>query len=126
MRLWSGRGEDGRWTQRLYGNEVKGLTPPHGVVAVLVRTAIRENGRANGPPRQRPELPGPDGQIRPQWCAGAPGIVIAAADYLEEDLLLAPFRPRPVTGTSRVGTGQVLGMTTPFAGSDIHSKSHAW
>jgi hypothetical protein len=32
---------------------------------------------------------GPDGEIRLQWCAGAPGIVIAAAPYLEEDLLLA-------------------------------------
>jgi hypothetical protein len=35
----------------------------------------------------RPELPGPDGQIRVQWCAGAPGIVIGAADYLDEELL---------------------------------------
>ncbi len=110
--LWSRRGEDGLWTQRLYGNELKGLTPPHGLVgnvqalvplldagrraelvrdtnAVLVGTAIHENGRANWPPRPRPELPGPDGQIRLQWCAGAPGIVIAAADYLDEDLLLA-------------------------------------
>jgi hypothetical protein len=26
---WSRRGEDGLWTQRLYGNEAKGLTPPH-------------------------------------------------------------------------------------------------
>jgi hypothetical protein len=34
-------------------------------------------------------LPGPDGQIRLQWCAGAPGIVIGAFDYLDEDLLLA-------------------------------------
>jgi hypothetical protein len=34
-------------------------------------------------------LPGPDGQIRLQWCAGAPGIVTAAWDYLDEDLLLA-------------------------------------
>ena len=110
--LLSRRGEDYLWTQRLYGNETMGLTPPHGLVgnvqallpllderrraelrrdtnAVLARTAIHENGRANWPPRPRPELPGPDGQIRVQWCAGAPGIVIAAADYLDEDLLLA-------------------------------------
>jgi Lanthionine synthetase C-like protein len=35
------------------------------------------------------ELLGPDGEIRGQWCAGAPGIVIATADYLDEELLLA-------------------------------------
>ena len=34
---------------------------------------IVENGLANWPPRDRPTLPGPDGQIRLQWCAGAPG-----------------------------------------------------
>jgi lantibiotic modifying enzyme len=34
-------------------------------------------------------LPGPDGQIRVQWCAGAPGIVIGAATYLDEELLRA-------------------------------------
>jgi lantibiotic modifying enzyme len=110
--LWSRRGEDGLWTQHLYGRDVVGLTPPHGLVgnvqallplldaerraellrdtaAVLARTAIQQDGLANWPPRPRPELPGPDGQIRVQWCAGAPGIVIAAADYLDEELLLA-------------------------------------
>ena len=30
-----------------------------------------------------------DGEIRVQWCAGAPGIVVAAGPYLDEDLLLA-------------------------------------
>jgi len=110
--LWSRRGDDGFWVQRLYGQELRGLTPPHGLVgnvqallplldderrfslvrdtaAILARTAIVEDGLANWPPRPRPELPGPDGQIRVQWCAGAPGIVIAAADCLDEDLLLA-------------------------------------
>ena len=110
--LLARRGEDGLWTQRLYGQEIKSLTPPHGVVgnvqslaplldgpelgqvqretnAVLARTAVRDDGFANWPPRDRPTLPGPDGQIRLQWCAGAPGIVHAAGDYLEEDLLLA-------------------------------------
>ena len=28
-------------------------------------------------------------EIRVQWCHGAPGIVISAADYLDEELLLA-------------------------------------
>lgn len=46
-------------------------------------------GLQNWPPRDRPTLPGPDGQIRVQWCAGAPGIVVGAGDYLDEELLLA-------------------------------------
>jgi hypothetical protein len=106
------RGDDGLWVQRIYGQELAGLTPPHGLVgivqalvplldrkrsralqkssgAILERTAVVEDGLASWPPRPRPELPGPDGQIRLQWCAGAPGIVIGAADYLDEELLLA-------------------------------------
>jgi hypothetical protein len=110
--LWARRDHEGLWTQRLYGQEFRSLTPPHGLVgnvqallplldqkrrdalehdtaAVLARTAVVEDGLANWPPRDRPMLAGPDGQIRVQWCAGAPGIVIAAADYLDEELLLA-------------------------------------
>jgi Lanthionine synthetase C-like protein len=99
------RAENGLWTQRLYGQEYQSLTPPHGLVGnvqalsdkgpkddarrILADSAHRENGFANWPPRPRRELPGPDGQIRLQWCAGAPGIVTAAWDYLDEDLLLA-------------------------------------
>jgi len=106
------RADDGLWIQRLYGQETKSLTPPHGVVgnvkallplldeqrsaelrrdtnAVLARTAVLEDGAANWPPRDRPDLPGPDGQIRVQWCAGAPGIVVGAAEYMDEELLLA-------------------------------------
>jgi lantibiotic modifying enzyme len=110
--LWSRRGEDGLWVQELYGREQRSLTPPHGLAGIVqalrpliderrrqiverdangvfARTAVVENGRANWPPTDRPELPGPDGQIRVQWCAGAPGIVAAAAEYLDEELLLA-------------------------------------
>ena len=110
--LLARRDEDGLWTQRLYGQEVRSLTPPHGLVGnvqallplldrdrsaklrrasarVLARTAAIEDGLANWPPRDRPELPGPDGQIRVQWCAGAPGIVVGAAEYLDEELLVA-------------------------------------
>jgi Lanthionine synthetase C-like protein len=110
--LLARRGEDGFWTQRLYRQEFTSLTPGHGLVgnvralstmldeertaelkrtsaAILARTAHREDGIANWPPRRRPELCGPDGEIRVQWCAGSPGVVAAAADYLDEDLLLA-------------------------------------
>jgi hypothetical protein len=110
--LSSRRGDDGLWTQRLYGQTLRSLNPPHGLVgnvqalrplldagrrgaleretaAVLERTAVVEDGLANWPPRDRPTLPGPDGQIRVQWCAGGPGIVISAWDYLDEELVLA-------------------------------------
>ena len=103
--LLSRRDENGLWTQRLYGQEYQSLTPPHGLVGIaqalgiqsikdearqiLAASAHRENGFATWPPRPRPELPGPDGEVRLQWCAGAPGIVAAAWDYLDEDLLLA-------------------------------------
>jgi lantibiotic modifying enzyme len=110
--LLSRRDSEGYWTQRLYGQELRGLTPPHGLVgnvqallplldkdragalkretaALLAGNAVQADGLANWPPRPRPELPGPDGQIRVQWCAGGPGIVIGAAEYLDEELLRA-------------------------------------
>jgi hypothetical protein len=116
------RRDGGLWTQRLYGQEYRSLTPPHGLVGnlqallplldeeratelkrdaarILVSSAFVDDGIANWPPRPRPELVGPDGQIRVQWCAGSPGIVAGAADYLDEDLLLAgaelPWRTGP-------------------------------
>jgi hypothetical protein len=110
--LLARREDDGHWLNRLYGREYKSLTPPHGLVgnvqalvarldreradalrqetaAILAETAVREDGLANWPPQPRPDLPGPDGQIRVQWCAGSPGIVMSAWDYLDEELLLA-------------------------------------
>ncbi|HEY1368403.1 MAG TPA: LanC-like protein [Gaiellaceae bacterium] len=110
--LWSRRDADGLWTQRLYGQEYRGLSPPHGLVGnvqallphldakrrreltrttneILARSAHLEAGVANWPPVERPRLAGPDGQIRLQWCCGAPGIVIASCGYLDEELLLA-------------------------------------
>jgi lantibiotic modifying enzyme len=110
--LLARRGTNGLWTQRLYGRETVGLGAPHGLVGnvlalrpllddarrtaldrdtneVLARTAVREDGIANWPYSDRPALPSHDGQIRVQWCAGGPGIVISAAEYLDEELLLA-------------------------------------
>ena len=126
--VWSRREADGFWVQRLYGQEVRGLTPPHGLVgnvqalrpllddtrrnqleretaAVLARTAVVEDGLANWPPRDRPTLPGPDGQIRLQWCAGGPGIVSSAADYLDEELLLAGAELPWQTGPKNLDKG---------------------
>jgi Lanthionine synthetase C-like protein len=110
--LLARRGEDGLWVQRLYAQEAQSLMPLHGVVgnvrallplideararrlqrdtnAILARAAVVEDGLANWPPSNRPRLPGPDGQIRVQWCAGAPGIVEGAAEYMDEELVLA-------------------------------------
>jgi hypothetical protein len=110
--LWARRDADGFWTQRLHGQEFRGIGPAHGLVGnvhallplldpgrretlsretvtLLSRTAFAEDGLANWPYRERTELASPDGQIRLQWCAGAPGVVISAADYLDEGLLLA-------------------------------------
>jgi len=110
--LLARRGADGLWVQRLYGDEFRGLGTAHGLVgnvqalrpaldderrralerdaaAILARTAFVEAGLANWPYFERPDLAGADGQIRLQWCCGAPGVVCAAADYLDEELLLA-------------------------------------
>jgi len=110
--LWSRRDRDGYWTQRLYSEEYRGLGTAHGLVGnvqallplldderrdrlerdtntILARAAFVEDGLANWAYVERPELPAASGEIRLQWCAGAPGIVIAAAPYLEEELLLA-------------------------------------
>jgi hypothetical protein len=94
------RDSEGLWTQRLWGQEFRSLGAPHGMVgnvrallrvddprndairsetaAVLAERAIREDGVANW--TAEPKL---------QWCQGAPGIVVSAWDYLDEDLLLA-------------------------------------
>jgi lantibiotic modifying enzyme len=113
--LLESREDDGVWPNMLYGELRRSLTPPHGVVGnvhallgggellddaqrqrlqsetndVLRRNALVDDGLANWPVRADGDLPGADGEIRIQWCGGAPGILIAAAPYLDEDLLLA-------------------------------------
>jgi lantibiotic modifying enzyme len=113
--LLESREPDGLWTSKLYGELRRSLTPPHGVVGnvhaildggglldarqrerlqsetneLLRRTAVVENGVASWPSQADGSLVGGDGEIRLQWCAGAPGIVIAAAPYFDEHLLLA-------------------------------------
>ena len=111
--LWRRRDAQGLWTQRLHGSEVRSLGTPHGLVgntlallqgnlsgarrralcagtaAVLERTAVRESGLANWPLAEGRSLVARDGEVRVQWCAGSPGIVVSTADYLDEELLLA-------------------------------------
>jgi hypothetical protein len=104
------RDADGLWTQRLHGKDRRGLGPVHGLVgivhallqaeetharleretaAILVQEAIVEDGLATWPANAGGSLVPGDGQIRLQWCHGAPGIVATAAPYLDEELLLA-------------------------------------
>ena len=100
------REEDGLWTNRLYGETFRSLTPPHGLVGnvralqpvldderrerlerdtadALARLAVTEDGLANWPRREGAEAD----QL--QWCSGAPGILVGAPSYLDEELLLA-------------------------------------
>jgi hypothetical protein len=89
--LRGARDADGLWTQHLWGRSFQALAPSHGLVGdvralgemgnaadVLRARATREDGYANW---------GSDGRL--QWCVGAPGIVVGAASYLDEDLLVA-------------------------------------
>lgn len=94
------RDDDGLWTQRLWGKSFRGVGTVHGLAgnvrvllqvddprneslrtdsaAALARAALLEDGLANW---------SSEGKL--QWCVGAPGIVSAARDYLDEKLLLA-------------------------------------
>jgi Lanthionine synthetase C-like protein len=98
------RDAEGLWKQQLFGRTTRYLGPAHGfagcvlalgdVAAVsetLHRLAVEEDGLVNWPP-----LPGMrlgegsrDGQIRTQWCHGAPGIIATLAHILEEELAVA-------------------------------------
>ena len=99
------REASGLWLQRLYGKEHRFLGPGHGLVsivhsllpehdlrsetaAILGDEAIVEDGFATWPATAGGDLAPPSG-IRLQWCHGAPGVVSTAADYLDEELLLA-------------------------------------
>jgi len=98
--LASRRAAGGLWTQRIWGTSFQGVGTVHGLAgnvrallqvddprneslcaesaATLARLATREDGLANW---------SSEGKL--QWCAGAPGVVSAARDYLDEELLLA-------------------------------------
>jgi hypothetical protein len=125
------RNEDGLWPTRLYGRDYIGITPPHGLVgnvdallaggallddatreelkrdtnAAVARAAVVDDGLANWAQPYRGDLEREDGEIRVQWCAGAPGIVIAAASYLDEELLLAGAELPWRTGPHGMGKG---------------------
>jgi hypothetical protein len=148
-RLLAERDPDGLWTQRLYGSTHRSLTPPHGFAGIARvlrlgglplpdadeiarRTAVRENGLVNWPSRaDRSELAGSDGQVRLQWCTGAPGMVVALADDLDEDLLLAaaettwqagPFGDEKGSGICHGTAGNGFALLKTFA----RTQEEAW
>jgi hypothetical protein len=122
------RGPDGQWTQRLHGHATRYLGPVHGLVgnvqalaplldskrrsslvrrtaAILERAAFVEDGLANWPPEERELLENTRGEIRLQWCHGAPGIICSTASYLDESLLLASAELTWVAGAHRDAKG---------------------
>jgi hypothetical protein len=109
--LMARRDADGLWTQRAYGPDVRSLGAPHGLVgnvgallrvahdrndalrretaAILASQAVVEEGLATWPLRFGGGLQARDGEVRLQWCGGAPGVLVAAGPYLDEDLVVA-------------------------------------
>jgi hypothetical protein len=109
--LLARRGVDGLWTQRRF-KDSRYLGPVHGLVGnvhallpalegrrpmrlkletndVLSRWAVRDGNLANWPPEAEGQLEhARTGEIRLQWCHGAPGIVTTCAHWLDEQLLL--------------------------------------
>jgi lantibiotic modifying enzyme len=91
--------ETSLWTQHLYGAVTRYLGPAHGFAGcvlalaadpgeelvrrateVVRREAVEEDGLANWPPLASAALEHPrTGEIRTQWCHGAPGIVTSLA-----------------------------------------------
>jgi len=97
------RDTDGLWTQQLAGTSTRYLGPAHGfagcvlalgddagVSETLRRLAVEEDGLVNWPPVEGRVLDSTgDGQIRMQWCHGAPGMVATLGHVMDEDLALA-------------------------------------
>ena len=99
------RDVDGLWTQVLFGRSSRCIGPAHGfagcafalgldvadVSETLQPFAVEEDGLVNwlayaGMTRLESHR---DGQIRMQWCHGAPGIVATLGDMLDEALAVA-------------------------------------
>jgi Lanthionine synthetase C-like protein len=99
------RDADGLWTQHLYGYSGRCLGPAHGFAGCAVALgddaagvsetlqpfAVDEDGLVNWLPyAEMPRLDAHrDGEIRMQWCHGAPGIVATLGDMLDEELAVA-------------------------------------
>jgi len=97
------RDMDGLWTQQLGARSARHLGAAHGfagcvlalgdvagVSETLERFAVAEDGLVNWPGVAGMRLgANRDGQIRTQWCHGAPGIVATLAHILDKELAVA-------------------------------------
>ena len=115
------RDADGLWTQVLFGRSNRCIGPAHGfagcalalgddiadVSETLQPFAVQEDGLANWLPYAG--MTGleshRDGQIRMQWCHGAPGIVATLGDLLDEELAIAGAELTWRAGPLRKGGG---------------------
>jgi hypothetical protein len=110
--LLARRDEEGLWTQRRF-KDTRSLGPVHGLVGnvyalmtaldreraerlrretndTLRRFAVREGALCNWPPSAEERLEHHrTGEIKLQWCHGAPGIVATTASYLDEEVVVA-------------------------------------
>ena len=151
--LLARRDADGLWAQRRFQG-TRGLGPVHGFVGnvhalltalegeraeqlrreandTLTRFALREDALCNWPPSAEESLEHRrTGEIRLQWCHGAPGIVATAATYLDEELLLAGAELTWAAGAHRerkgagichgtAGNGYALLATFDRTGDDL-------
>jgi hypothetical protein len=93
--------ETGLWEQNLHGRRDQNLGPAHGFAGCVLalgaldgaaetarRYAVVEDGLANWPPRADGLLVCND-TVRVQWCHGAPGMIMALGELLDDDLALA-------------------------------------
>ncbi len=114
------RDTDGLWTQQIHGRTSRCLGPAHGfagcvlalgdvagVSETLERFAVEEDGLVNWLPyAEMRQLDGHrDGQIRTQWCHGAPGIVATLAYLLDEEAAVAGGELTWRAGPLRKGAG---------------------
>jgi Lanthionine synthetase C-like protein len=111
------------WTQDLYGRVAHYLGPPHGfagnvhalrgcvdevvlrerVTRLLTRTAGRDGGLINWPPRRDDSFTDP--RIRVQWCHGAPGIVATLGDLMPLEMAIGGGELTWRAGPLRKGPG---------------------
>ena len=117
--LLAQRNADGLWTQNIDGQDRRWLGPAHGFAGCVLalgevealsetlrRFGVEEDGLINWPPLAETRLDAQrDGQIRMQWCHGAPGIVATLAHLMDKELALAGAELTWRAGPLRKGAG---------------------
>ena len=132
------------WTGEFAGDVQDYLGPAHGfagnvhalrglvdeevlrarVGRLLTRTAIREDGLVNWPPRARPPRE-EAAKMRVQWCHGAPGIVTTLGDLMPFDLALGGGELTWRAGPLRKGSGLCHGTAgNGYAFLRLHELTH--